>query len=83
MEPGCSRGDLLFLYQSEGDFEVGQITVFTFDQRSIPIVHRILEVHKNVCKGGGRKEEGRRKGGREGEGREKGVVLVATSYFCL
>lgn len=46
MEPGFYRGDLLFLYQTEADFNVGEVTVFTFDQRSIPIVHRILEVHK-------------------------------------
>eukprot|EP01126_Amoeba_proteus_P019853 TRINITY_DN2032_c0_g1_i1.p1 TRINITY_DN2032_c0_g1~~TRINITY_DN2032_c0_g1_i1.p1 ORF type:complete len:192 (-),score=18.46 TRINITY_DN2032_c0_g1_i1:606-1181(-) len=46
MEPGFSRGDLLFLYQSDAPFSIGEITVFTFNQRDIPIVHRILEVHR-------------------------------------
>eukprot|EP01127_Copromyxa_protea_P011992 TRINITY_DN3079_c0_g1_i1.p1 TRINITY_DN3079_c0_g1~~TRINITY_DN3079_c0_g1_i1.p1 ORF type:complete len:178 (-),score=11.24 TRINITY_DN3079_c0_g1_i1:106-639(-) len=48
MLPAIARGDLLFLYQSEKEFTVGEITVFTFDSRSIPIVHRILETHETA-----------------------------------
>jgi len=46
MEPSFQRGDLLFLYQSEGPFQVGEIVVFKIDGREIPIVHRVLEVHE-------------------------------------
>eukprot|EP01124_Arcella_intermedia_P020669 TRINITY_DN28161_c0_g1_i1.p1 TRINITY_DN28161_c0_g1~~TRINITY_DN28161_c0_g1_i1.p1 ORF type:complete len:177 (-),score=26.52 TRINITY_DN28161_c0_g1_i1:26-556(-) len=46
MEPAFQRGDLLFLYQSDGPFRVGDIVVFKIDGRDIPIVHRVLEVHQ-------------------------------------
>jgi len=46
MEPAFQRGDLLFLYQSEGPFRVGDIVVFKIDGREIPRVHRVLEVHE-------------------------------------
>ncbi|KAL0342084.1 UNVERIFIED_CONTAM: Signal peptidase complex catalytic subunit SEC11C [Sesamum calycinum] len=37
MEPGFSRGDILFLYLSRDPIRVG---------RDIPIVHRIIKVHE-------------------------------------
>jgi len=46
MEPGFYRGDLLMLVQSDSSFNLGDIVVFNIDGRSIPIVHRILEVHE-------------------------------------
>ena len=46
MEPSFQRGDLLFLYQSDGPFRVGEVVVFKIDGRDIPIVHRVLEVHE-------------------------------------
>jgi len=47
MEPGFFRGDLLFLYQSAGPFNTGDVPVFnTGSEGAIPIVHRLLEVHQ-------------------------------------
>lgn len=48
MEPAFQRGDLLLLTQSDGPFNIGDIVVFNIDGRSIPIVHRILEVHERL-----------------------------------
>ena len=42
MEPAFHRGDLLFLSQDEGPFQVGDIVVFRISGRDIPIVHRII-----------------------------------------
>ncbi|MDP2435146.1 MAG: signal peptidase I, partial [archaeon] len=42
MEPAFHRGDLLFLSQEDGPFEVGDIVVFRISGRDIPIVHRII-----------------------------------------
>jgi len=46
MEPAFQRGDLLFLYQSNAPFTVGEIVVFKIEGKEIPIVHRVLEVHQ-------------------------------------
>ena len=45
--PGFCRGDLLFLtnYEQE-DIGVGEIIVFKVEGRDIPIVHRVLKLHK-------------------------------------
>ena len=45
--PGFHRGDLLFLtnYEQE-DIGVGEIVVFKVEGRDIPIVHRVLKLHK-------------------------------------
>eukprot|EP01089_Gocevia_fonbrunei_P012029 TRINITY_DN2735_c0_g1_i3.p1 TRINITY_DN2735_c0_g1~~TRINITY_DN2735_c0_g1_i3.p1 ORF type:complete len:125 (-),score=16.36 TRINITY_DN2735_c0_g1_i3:44-418(-) len=40
------RGDLLFLYMSDGPIRVGEIIVFKLEGRDIPIVHRVLKVHE-------------------------------------
>eukprot|EP01006_Ploeotia_vitrea_P041172 TRINITY_DN66490_c3_g12_i1.p2 TRINITY_DN66490_c3_g12~~TRINITY_DN66490_c3_g12_i1.p2 ORF type:complete len:197 (-),score=94.89 TRINITY_DN66490_c3_g12_i1:73-615(-) len=47
MEPGFSRGDILFLWRGEEPFSVGEVVVFKVKGRDIPIVHRILEVHRD------------------------------------
>lgn len=48
MEPAFYRGDLLFLTNFESDnLNVGDITVFKVDDREIPIVHRVLRIHKS------------------------------------
>eukprot|EP00667_Euglena_gracilis_P017270 EG_transcript_18163 len=49
MEPGFTRGDLLFLtFHEEGDpFKVGDIVVFKVEGREIPIVHRVITAHTN------------------------------------
>jgi len=48
MEPAFQRGDLLFLYQSEAPFRVGDVVVYKIDGREIPIVHRVLEIHEKA-----------------------------------
>mmetsp|Transcript_75071 Transcript_75071/g.132672 ORF Transcript_75071/g.132672 Transcript_75071/m.132672 type:complete len:188 (-) Transcript_75071:359-922(-) len=49
MEPGFTRGDLLFLtFHEENDpFKVGDIVVFKVEGREIPIVHRVISAHTN------------------------------------
>ena len=47
MEPFYYRGDLLSLHHNrEKDVELGEVVVFSLDGREIPIVHRVLEVHR-------------------------------------
>ncbi|KAF3453683.1 hypothetical protein FNV43_RR04124 [Rhamnella rubrinervis] len=46
MEPGFSRGDLLFLSMSKSPIRAGEIVVFNVDGREIPIVHRVIKVHE-------------------------------------
>ncbi|CAK9111965.1 Signal peptidase complex catalytic subunit SEC11C (Microsomal signal peptidase 21 kDa subunit) (SPase 21 kDa subunit) (SEC11 homolog C) (SEC11-like protein 3) (SPC21) [Durusdinium trenchii] len=46
MEPAIIRGDILFLDNSFTEpIRVGEIVVFKINEREIPIVHRVLEVH--------------------------------------
>ncbi len=47
MEPAIWRGDILFLWQDrESEYRVGEIIVYQIKGRSIPIIHRIVEVHQ-------------------------------------
>eukprot|EP01128_Nolandella_sp_AFSM9_P005091 TRINITY_DN2410_c0_g1_i1.p1 TRINITY_DN2410_c0_g1~~TRINITY_DN2410_c0_g1_i1.p1 ORF type:complete len:178 (+),score=20.06 TRINITY_DN2410_c0_g1_i1:107-640(+) len=45
MRPAIHRGDLLFLYQSQKPFNIGEITVYNVGV-PIPIVHRLLNLHE-------------------------------------
>jgi len=46
METAIFRGDILFLDNSYVEpIRIGEIVVFKIDEREIPIVHRVLEVH--------------------------------------
>ncbi|KAJ3115222.1 Signal peptidase complex catalytic subunit S11C [Phlyctochytrium bullatum] len=45
MEPAFHRGDLLFLSLGEEAIKVGDICVFKIENKPVPIVHRVLEVH--------------------------------------
>jgi len=45
MEPGFSRGDILFLNRPKDPFHAGDIVVYNTNHRDIPIVHRIIRVH--------------------------------------
>lgn len=46
MEPAFARGDLLFLTNFKSEkFEIGDITVYQLPRQSIPIVHRVIEIH--------------------------------------
>merc|ERR1712232_440651 len=47
-EPAFQRGDILFLDNSNPIVDVGDIIVFKIKDREIPIVHRVLKVHRNV-----------------------------------
>lgn len=47
MEPALYRGDILFLTQSDKPFQVGEIIVYKFVGRDIPIVHRIIQIKEN------------------------------------
>ncbi len=46
MTPAFVRGDLLFLAMSSTPLRVGDICVYKLKGQPIPIVHRILELHK-------------------------------------
>jgi signal peptidase I len=48
MEPAFQRGDILFLNNAITDVFVGDVVVFKIKDRDIPIVHRILKVHRDV-----------------------------------
>jgi signal peptidase I len=51
MEPAFQRGDILFLHNAVHEVYVGDIVVFKIKDRDIPIVHRILKVHRNTTTG--------------------------------
>lgn len=46
MEPAFYRGDLLFLDGPDKTVETGDIVVFQWPGREIPIVHRVIRVHE-------------------------------------
>lgn len=46
MEPGFYRGDILFLNQPARPVQTGEVVVFNTDGREIPIVHRVIKVHR-------------------------------------
>lgn len=45
MEPTMYRGDILALYMPD-EFEIGDIVVFSIKERDIPIIHRVIQTHK-------------------------------------
>jgi signal peptidase I len=51
MEPAFQRGDILFLNNARHEVFVGDVVVFKIKNRDIPIVHRILKVHKDALTG--------------------------------
>jgi signal peptidase len=51
MEPAFQRGDILFLNNAVNAVHVGDVVVFKIKDRDIPIVHRILKVHKDADTG--------------------------------
>jgi signal peptidase len=51
MEPAFQRGDILFLNNAVTDVHVGDVVVFKIKDRDIPIVHRILKVHRDEANG--------------------------------
>ena len=49
MEPGFRRGDLMLLSHRNGldDIDVGEIVVYNLPSKGIPIIHRVIEFHKD------------------------------------
>lgn len=48
MEPAFQRGDLLFLTLGYEPIRAGDICVFKIQNKDVPIVHRVLEVHDDA-----------------------------------
>lgn len=46
MEPAFYRGDILFLSMGRAPLRTGEIVVYNLDQKDIPIVHRVIQVHE-------------------------------------
>lgn len=46
MDPTLSRGDALILYQPY-EFTTGDIIVFVIKNKGIPIIHRVIETHRD------------------------------------
>lgn len=48
MEPGYKRGDILFLHRrlEEHPIHTGDVVVYQVPGKSIPIVHRVLRLHR-------------------------------------
>lgn len=56
MEPGIHRGDILFLSNRTSPsrpLTVGDMVVYNLRDRSLPIIHRIIEVHERSPLAGG------------------------------
>ena len=48
MEPGVYRGDLVFLWLREPEqVQSGDTVVYQLPRKEIPIVHRVMHVHRN------------------------------------
>ncbi|EDR30208.1 signal peptidase complex catalytic subunit SEC11A, putative, partial [Entamoeba dispar SAW760] len=50
MEPGFKRGDLMFLTNRGGvdNIQIGDIIVYNLPSKGIPIIHRVIEIHKDT-----------------------------------
>ena len=50
MEPGITRGDMLFLTRAAAPsaLDLGDVVVFTLDHQEIPVVHRVMELHERA-----------------------------------
>ncbi|CAD8199887.1 unnamed protein product [Paramecium octaurelia] len=46
MASGYNRGDILFLTYFNKPFEVGDVIAYKLKDKEIPIVHRVLQIHK-------------------------------------
>ncbi|CAR30722.1 ZYRO0E00704p [Zygosaccharomyces rouxii] len=47
MEPAFQRGDVLFLWNRNERSKVGDVVIYEVQDKSIPIVHRVLREHHN------------------------------------
>lgn len=48
MEPAFYRGDILFLTLGSRPVRTGEVIVFNLQDRDIPIVHRVIQVHERA-----------------------------------
>ena len=48
MEPAFYRGDILFLTLGNAPVRTGEIIVYNLENRDIPIVHRVIQVHERA-----------------------------------
>ena len=46
MEPSFFRGDILFLNLGTAPVRTGEIVVYNADDKAIPVVHRIIQLHE-------------------------------------
>lgn len=46
MEPSFFRGDILFLNMGSAPVRTGEIVVYNADDKKIPVVHRIIQLHE-------------------------------------
>lgn len=46
MEPSFFRGDILFLNMGTAPVRTGEIVVYNADDKAIPVVHRIIQLHE-------------------------------------
>ncbi|ODV91829.1 hypothetical protein CANCADRAFT_42456 [Tortispora caseinolytica NRRL Y-17796] len=49
MEPAMHRGDVLLLW-NRSKLKIGDIVVYQIKDKAIPIVHRVLRLHKSATK---------------------------------
>lgn len=48
MSPAFERGDILFLARGSTPISAGDICVFKIVNKEIPIVHRVIRVHREI-----------------------------------
>jgi len=48
MEPAMYRGDMVMLSRPSAGFDTGDVVVFNFGEREIPIIHRIVSKHEPI-----------------------------------
>jgi signal peptidase I len=46
MEPSFCRGDILFLTMGDAPVRTGEIVVWNADNKEIPVVHRVIQLHE-------------------------------------
>ncbi|KAF0719676.1 Aste57867_872 [Aphanomyces stellatus] len=46
MDPAFHRGDVLFLDNNKPTIDIGDIVAFTVKDRSIPLIRRVVEIHR-------------------------------------
>ncbi|GMG56361.1 unnamed protein product [Ambrosiozyma monospora] len=75
MEPAFQRGDILFLWNRDQYVDTGDIVVYNIQDRSIPIVHRVVREHIVYEVERPTKEE-RKKGTKKGKTVKKQLLLT-------